>query len=122
VSAANSVTQIAELGSDMAQAFGRTHHANTLVYLTRFDEAEQAVEKAMAFAERTGQLPFLSELKSETHPALLLRRGEVAALRMDYLQQLCGFTEPSSVKIRGSLWARTRSKGHSTSSVISMSY
>jgi integrase len=75
------------------------------------------------------QAPSAASVKGRRDRAILallvgcgLRRGEVAALRMDYLQQLCGFTEPSSVKIRGSLWARTRSKGHSTSSVISMSY
>lgn len=77
-----------ELGSDAAQAFGRTHHSKTLLLLMKFDEAGPAVEKAMAFAERTGQLPFLAELKGELYPTLLLQRGDVAAARASALEGL----------------------------------
>ena len=77
-----------ELGSDMAQAFARTHHAHTLLYLTKFDEAAVAIDRAIAFAEGSGQLPFLAELKSDVCSTLLLYRGDLPAARRSAVEGL----------------------------------
>ena len=44
------------IGEDEPTLFGLVHFANTLVFLTRFDEALVEAERALAVAEQAGNL------------------------------------------------------------------
>ena len=66
------------MNSPHSRAFGLVHYANTLLYLTRYEEAEEATAKAIAFTEETGQTHFLAELRGHTEPFLLHRQGRFA--------------------------------------------
>lgn len=73
--------EVTELGEAMNDAeptlFGMSHFANTLVYLTRFDEALEQAEKALAKAEELGNLKYQAEILTFVIPTCHLRNGDV---------------------------------------------
>ncbi|UCG40203.1 MAG: AAA family ATPase [Acidimicrobiia bacterium] len=73
--------KVAGLGADLGlvepRIFGMVHHANTLVFLTRFDEGLEMAEKAMAMAEEHGHLKYQAELLTFAVPFCHLRNGDV---------------------------------------------
>jgi class 3 adenylate cyclase/tetratricopeptide (TPR) repeat protein len=68
-----------EAGAEEPTLFGMVHLANTLVYLTEFDEALVEAEKALAKAEELGNLQYQAELLTFAIPSCHLRNGDVAA-------------------------------------------
>ena len=66
---------------DLAEArlFGMTHTANTLLYMTRFDEAWQAVQEARGLAEELGNRKWLADLMGLASPLYYLRTGDLDA-------------------------------------------
>ncbi len=75
--------KVANLGETLGLVeptiFGMTHHSNTLVFLTRFDEALELAEKTLAKAEEHGHLKFQAELLTFSIPYCHLRNGDVEA-------------------------------------------
>lgn len=59
--------------------FGMSHFANTLVYLTRFDEGLIQAEKTLAKAEEHGHLKYQAEMLTYAIPVCHLRNGDVAS-------------------------------------------
>ena len=53
------------------------HIANTLIYMTRFDEGLKAIQEARELAEKLGSLKWLFELKGLATPLYYLRAGEL---------------------------------------------
>ena len=73
-----------ELSSPLARGFGLSHYANTLLYLTRYEEAEVAAEEARSFATETGQKHFQASVTGHTLAFLRMREG-----RFDQALALC---------------------------------
>lgn len=75
--------EAAEIGQhlemDEPRLFGLTHIANTLNYMTRFDEAHEKVLEALPLAEQLGNKKWQSELLGYTSPLYHLRGGELDA-------------------------------------------
>jgi tetratricopeptide (TPR) repeat protein len=57
--------------------YGKTHVANTLVYMTRFDEAKIQAQETKEIAIQRGDKEFYSELLAFTIPFCHLRDGEI---------------------------------------------
>lgn len=74
------MTQVgAAIDSDYHRVFAMTHRANTLMLLTRFDEAEHAITEALAAAEETGQKTFVGEIVGSVKPWMVAAKGDVRA-------------------------------------------
>lgn len=58
--------------------YGMVHVANTLNYLTRFDEAKQAADDALTVAKDAGHLGYEAELISLTYPFNMMSTGDIA--------------------------------------------
>ena len=75
----------AEIGRELdlvePKLFGMTHIANTLNYMTRFDEGRETAEEALAMAREAGHLGWESERLAITIPIDLLVHGELAKAR-----------------------------------------
>ena len=70
-----------ELDLEEPTLFGLTHTANTMIYMTRFDDAAKAIEEALEVAQEAGNSKYLSELKALTIPMYQIRNGEFDAAR-----------------------------------------
>ena len=70
-----------ELDLEEPKLFGLTHTANTMIYMTRFEEAWKAIQEARAAAEETGNRKYLSELMALTIPMYHIRNGDLDAAR-----------------------------------------
>ena len=68
-----------DLGVDEPRLFGLTHIANTMIYMTRFEDAWKAVAEARQLAEKVGNKKYLSELMSLAIPLYHLRNGDLDA-------------------------------------------
>ncbi len=68
-----------ETGAEEPTLFGMTHYANTLLFLTRFDEALLESEAALARAEELGNLHYQAELLTFAIPICHMRNGDVEA-------------------------------------------
>jgi len=77
--------EAAQIGSDLnleeARLFGLTHTANTLAFMTRFDDAWQAAGEARRVAEEVGNRRYLAELLTFTIPSYHLRNGDLEEAR-----------------------------------------
>ncbi|MCI0844688.1 MAG: AAA family ATPase [Chloroflexi bacterium] len=75
--------EAAEIGRnlelDEPRLFGLTHIANTLNYMTRFDESREKVLEALSLAEQLGNKKWQSELLGYTTPLYHLRNGDLDA-------------------------------------------
>ena len=66
-----------ELDLDEPRLFGMVHTANTLLYMTRFDEAWGAVQEARQLAQELGNRRWLAELQGLATPLYYLRTGDL---------------------------------------------
>ncbi|NQV06004.1 AAA family ATPase, partial [bacterium] len=77
------MAEVARLGDEMGDTeptlFGMAHFANTLAFLTRFDEALEAAEKLLARAEEEGNLHYQAEMLTFAIPTCHARNGDFAA-------------------------------------------
>jgi tetratricopeptide (TPR) repeat protein len=74
----NEVTRVGnELGMDEPTLFGMTHFANTLAYLTRFDEALRQAELTLKRAEELGNLKYQAQLLTFVIPVCRMRNGDM---------------------------------------------
>ncbi|MFQ5968169.1 MAG: adenylate/guanylate cyclase domain-containing protein, partial [Acidimicrobiia bacterium] len=72
------ITRLGEqYGQEEPTLFGMTHFANTLIFLTKFDEGQVEAEKAFAKAEETGNLKYQAELLTFALPICRLHTGDV---------------------------------------------
>jgi predicted ATPase/class 3 adenylate cyclase len=77
VSYMDQITQLGErLDHDDATLFGMAHLANSLMLMTRFDEALESAEKALASAEQNGNLKYQAELLTGVVPTCHMRNGD----------------------------------------------
>ena len=70
-----------ELDLEEPKLFGLTHTANTMIYMTRFEDAWKAIQEARQVAEDTGNSKYLSELMALTIPMYHIRNGDLDAAR-----------------------------------------
>jgi len=70
-----------ELNVKEQMAFGLTHTANTLTFMTRFDEAWQTAQEAYQVAQEVGDLQHLAEVLAFSIAAYHLRNGDLDAAR-----------------------------------------
>jgi class 3 adenylate cyclase/tetratricopeptide (TPR) repeat protein len=70
-----------ELNVKEQMAFGLAHTANTLMFMTRFDEAWQTAQEAYQVAQEVGDLQHLSEVLLSPMAAYHLRNGDLDAAR-----------------------------------------
>lgn len=79
--AVDHLAESAKIGQDLQleepRLFGMTHIANTLMYMTKFDEAWQATQEARKLAEELGNRRWLAELKGLTSPLYYMRIGDL---------------------------------------------
>ena len=68
-----------DLGMEEPKLFGMVHTANTLTYMTRFEEAWEATKKARQAAEAAGNRKWQAELLALTSPFYHLRNGDLDA-------------------------------------------
>ena len=68
-----------ELGMDEPTLFGMTHFANTLIYLTRFDEALEQADLTLKRAEELGNLKYQAQLLTLVIPLSHMRNGDMPA-------------------------------------------
>ena len=77
------MSEVTRLGADLDDSdsvlFGMTHLSNTLVMLTRFDEALEEAQKTLAYAREHGNLHYQAEIQRWAIPICHLRNGDVAA-------------------------------------------
>jgi tetratricopeptide (TPR) repeat protein len=77
------MSEVTNLGSQLGAAeptlFGMAHLANTLVYVTKFDEGLAQAEKTLAKAEELGNLQYQAEMLTFPIPLCHLRNGDMAA-------------------------------------------
>ncbi len=66
-------------GDDNATLFGMSHLANTLLFLTRYDEALVQAERALEHAEAAGNLQYQAELLTFPIPFCHQRNGDLDA-------------------------------------------
>ena len=75
--------EAAEIGQNLAleepRLFGLTHIANTLTYMTRFDQAREKVLEALPLAEQLGNKKWQSELLGLSTPIYHMRNGDLDA-------------------------------------------
>jgi tetratricopeptide (TPR) repeat protein len=70
-----------ELNVKEQMAFGLAHTANTLTFMTRFDEAWQTAQEAYQVAQEVGDLQHMSEVLLSPMAAYHLRNGDLDAAR-----------------------------------------
>jgi class 3 adenylate cyclase/tetratricopeptide (TPR) repeat protein len=70
-----------ELNVKEQMAYGLTHTANTLTFMTRFDEAWQTAQEAYQVAQEVGDLQHLSEVLLSPIAFYHLRNGDLDAAR-----------------------------------------
>ena len=76
----NEAAQISkDLELEEPRLFGLTHIANTLSFMTRFDEAWHAAQEARELAQKVGNHLYLSELMAATIPMVHVRNGDLDA-------------------------------------------
>ena len=68
-----------EIDAEEPRLFGLTHTANTLTYMTRFEEARQATQEARRLAEEVGNRRWLAEILAVSTTLYHLRNGELDA-------------------------------------------
>ena len=77
--------EVAKIGQDIGQEeprlFGMTHTANTLMYMTHFDDAAQKSKEALALAQELGNQKWQAELLGYSGAILKLRDGDLDAAR-----------------------------------------
>lgn len=66
-----------QLGSKEFMAMGMNHVASTLLYMTRFDEAREKAQEALAVAREIGDRLHEAALLTESIPFYHLRQGEL---------------------------------------------
>ncbi|MEE8466015.1 MAG: adenylate/guanylate cyclase domain-containing protein [Dehalococcoidia bacterium] len=75
--------EAAEIGKNLEleepRLFGLTHIANTLTYMTRFEESREKVLEALPLAEQLGNKKWQSELLGLSTPIYHLRNGDLEA-------------------------------------------
>ncbi len=64
------------LDMEEPKLFGMTHMANTMTYMTRFEEAWQQAQEARRLAEEAGNQRYLAELLAFAIPSYHLRNGD----------------------------------------------
>jgi predicted ATPase/class 3 adenylate cyclase len=67
-----------QLDSKEYMAVGLEHVASSLLYLTRFDEAQEAADKGLKIAREIGEREHEAAILTVTLPMLAIRRGEFA--------------------------------------------
>ncbi len=72
-----------ELNAKEQMAYGLTHTANTLLFMTRFDEAWDKAQEALRVIEDVGDRARETELLGSTIPAIHLRNGDLDAARRE---------------------------------------
>ena len=70
-----------ELNVKEQMAFGTTHTANTLMYITKFDEAWQKAQEAMRICEEIGDRLHQAELLAGVYAFINIRNGELDTAR-----------------------------------------
>lgn len=77
--------EVAKIGRDIgqgdAQLFGMTHTANTLMYMTHFDDDAQKSQEALALAKELGSQKWQAELEGYSGAITKLRDGDLDAAR-----------------------------------------
>jgi class 3 adenylate cyclase/tetratricopeptide (TPR) repeat protein len=75
------LTEAAELGRKMAMkdqmAYGLAHKANTLVYMTQFEEAWVTAQEGLEVSNESGNRERKAEILSTSLPFIYLHRGEL---------------------------------------------
>lgn len=70
-----------ELNIKEQMAYGLTHTANTLMFLTKFDEAWNKAQEAMRVCEQAGDRQHQAELFTSLYPMIQMRNGDLDAAR-----------------------------------------
>lgn len=70
-----------DIGEDEPRLFGMTHTANTLMYMTHFDDAALKSQEALALARELGHQKWQAELLGYSGAILKLRDGDLDAAR-----------------------------------------
>ena len=95
--AVNHLEEAAEIGQNLAmeepRLFGLTHIANTLTYMTRFEESREKVLEALPLAEQLGNRKWQAELLGLSTPIYHLRNGDLATA-MDSARQAAELAAP----------------------------
>ncbi|MBC8281366.1 MAG: hypothetical protein H8E48_11305, partial [Chloroflexi bacterium] len=90
--AVDHLEEAAEIGQnlemDEPRLFGLTHIANTLNYMTKFEESREKVLEALPIAEQLGNKKWQSELLGATSAIYHIRNGDLAAAKESALQAL----------------------------------
>ncbi len=77
--------EVAKIGRDIdeenTQLFGMTHTANTLTYMTHFDDAAKKGEEALALAKELGNQKWQADLQGLSGAIAKLRNGDLDAAR-----------------------------------------
>ena len=68
-----------EIDAEEPRLFGLTHTANTLTYMTRFEDARKATQEARQLAEELGSRKWLSEILALPTTLYHLRNGDLDA-------------------------------------------
>ena len=75
------LSESAEIGRDLdleePRLLGMAHTANTLMYMTKFDEGWKATQEACELSEKLGNLMWLSGLKALPPPLYYLSAGDL---------------------------------------------
>ena len=83
--AVDHLEEVAKIGQNLdleePKLFGMTHIANTLTFLTRFDEAWQQSEEALQAAEELGNLKYQAEILTTPVAFYHMRNGDLNAAR-----------------------------------------
>jgi tetratricopeptide (TPR) repeat protein len=75
-----------QLGSKEYMAMGLEHVASSLLYLTRFKEAQEAADEALELAQEIGDREHEAAILATTLPLLAIRNGDFAAAK-EYLAE-----------------------------------
>lgn len=77
-----------ELNIQTQMAYGLTHTANTLMFLTKFDEAWNKAQEAMRVCEQAGDRQHQAELFTSLYPMIQMRNGDLDAARASAEQDI----------------------------------
>ena len=79
------LSEAAQIGHDLdleePKLFGLTHTANTMIYMTRYEEAWPAIQEARQLAEEAGNRKYLSEILALTTPLYYMREADFDTAR-----------------------------------------
>ena len=77
------LAEAAEIGSDLDMEeptlFGKTHLANTMIYMTRFDDAWRAIQVAMEATKALGNRKYEADIKALALPMYYMNMGKLDA-------------------------------------------